>query len=99
MATALIAFSAAVAQAEAEIKAFLKQRMYRHPRVMRVMGEAETDPVRPVRAVSEDAGDLPAGMAAAGGERRDRDGAGPADRQFHRRDDRPLRHDRASAAF
>jgi dGTPase len=37
----LIAFSAAVAQAEAEIKAFLKLRMYRHPRVMRVMGDAE----------------------------------------------------------
>jgi dGTPase len=28
-------------QAEAGIKAFLKQRMYRHPRVMRVMGDAE----------------------------------------------------------
>ena len=26
---------------EAAIKAFLKQHMYRHPRVMRVMGEAE----------------------------------------------------------
>jgi len=37
----LIAFPAGVAQAEASIKAFLKQRMYRHPRVMRVMGEAE----------------------------------------------------------
>jgi dGTPase len=37
----LIAFSLRVAQAEAEIKAFLKQRMYRHPRVMRVMGDAE----------------------------------------------------------
>ena len=37
----LIAFPAAVAQAEAEIKAFLKLRMYRHERVMRVMGEAE----------------------------------------------------------
>jgi dGTPase len=37
----LIAFSPRVALAEAEIKAFLKQRMYRHPRVMRVMGEAE----------------------------------------------------------
>jgi dGTPase len=37
----LIAFPAAVAQAEAEIKAFLKLRMYRHQRVMRVMGEAE----------------------------------------------------------
>jgi dGTPase len=37
----LIAFPAAMAQAEAEIKAFLKLRMYRHPRVMRVMGDAE----------------------------------------------------------
>jgi dGTPase len=37
----LMAFPAGVAQAEAGIKAFLKQRMYRHPRVMRVMGEAE----------------------------------------------------------
>ena len=37
----LVAFPAAVAHAEAEIKAFLKLRMYRHPRVMRVMGDAE----------------------------------------------------------
>jgi dGTPase len=37
----LIAFPAGVAQAEADIKAFLKLRMYRHPRVMRVMGDAE----------------------------------------------------------
>jgi dGTPase len=37
----LIAFPPDVAQAEAAIKAFLKLRMYRHPRVMRVMGEAE----------------------------------------------------------
>jgi dGTPase len=37
----LIGFPAGVAQAEAEIKSFLKLRMYRHPRVMRVMGEAE----------------------------------------------------------
>ncbi|MDE2330394.1 MAG: deoxyguanosinetriphosphate triphosphohydrolase [Bradyrhizobium sp.] len=39
---ALVAFSPAVVQAEADIKAFLKQRMYRHSRVVRVMGEAET---------------------------------------------------------
>jgi dGTPase len=38
---AMIAFPADVAKAEAEIKAFLYQHMYRHPRVMRVMGEAE----------------------------------------------------------
>lgn len=38
---ALIAFPAAVVKAEAEIKAFLKMRMYRHERVMRVMHDAE----------------------------------------------------------
>jgi dGTPase len=37
----LIAFPPAVAAEEADIKTFLKQRMYRHDRVMRVMGEAE----------------------------------------------------------
>jgi dGTPase len=37
----LVAFAPDVAKAEAAIKAFLKQHMYRHPRVMRVMGEAE----------------------------------------------------------
>ncbi|XIA62961.1 deoxyguanosinetriphosphate triphosphohydrolase [Bradyrhizobium sp. TZ2] len=37
----LVAFPTDVAQEEAEIKAFLKLRMYRHTRVMRVMGEAE----------------------------------------------------------
>jgi dGTPase len=37
----LIAFPAEIAQAETEIKSFLRDRMYRHPRVMRVMGEAE----------------------------------------------------------
>jgi len=37
----LIAFSPDIADAEAGIKGFLRQRMYRHPRVMRVMAEAE----------------------------------------------------------
>jgi len=37
----LITFPADVAQAETEIKSFLRLGMYRHPRVMRVMGEAE----------------------------------------------------------
>jgi dGTPase len=37
----LITFPPDAARAEAEIKAFLKLRMYRHERVMRVMGEAE----------------------------------------------------------
>ncbi|MBS0532345.1 MAG: deoxyguanosinetriphosphate triphosphohydrolase, partial [Proteobacteria bacterium] len=39
---ALIAFPADVAEAEAGIKAFLRKHMYRHLRVMRVMGDAET---------------------------------------------------------
>jgi len=38
---AMISFPAGVRQAEADIKAFLKLRMYRHDRVMRVMGDAE----------------------------------------------------------
>ena len=38
---ALIAFAPDVAQQEAEIKAFLREHMYRHSRVMRVMGDAE----------------------------------------------------------
>jgi dGTPase len=38
---ALIAFPSEVAEAEAGIKTFLNQRMYRHARVMRVMGDAE----------------------------------------------------------
>ncbi len=37
----MVAFPPQVAAEEAAIKAFLKQRMYRHARVMRVMGEAE----------------------------------------------------------
>jgi len=39
--TALIGFPTETRRAEAEIKAFLKTRMYRHQRVMRVMGDAE----------------------------------------------------------
>jgi dGTPase len=37
----VIAFSPQMAQADADIKGFLRPRMYRHDRVMRVMGEAE----------------------------------------------------------
>ena len=56
----LIAFSAPVAQAEAEIKAFLKQRMYRHARVMRVMGDAETIVSDLFARYLKTPGDLPA---------------------------------------
>jgi dGTPase len=38
---AVIAFSPAMAAADRTIKEFLFPRMYRHPRIMRIMGEAE----------------------------------------------------------
>jgi len=56
----LIAFPPAVAQAEAEIKAFLKLRMYRHKRVMRVMGEAEQILFDLFARYQKTPGDLPA---------------------------------------
>jgi dGTPase len=37
----LVAFSPAMQQADAAVKGFLRPRMYRHAKVMRVMGEAE----------------------------------------------------------
>jgi dGTPase len=37
----VIAFSPAIDQSDKEIKGFLYPRMYRHDRVMRVMGDAE----------------------------------------------------------
>jgi len=37
----LVGFSPAMVQADADIKGFLRPRMYRHERVMRVMGDAE----------------------------------------------------------
>jgi len=39
---AVVGFSRAMAQADKDIKGFLYPRMYRHARVMRVMGDAET---------------------------------------------------------
>jgi dGTPase len=56
----LIAFPAGVAQAEAEIKSFLKIRMYRHERVMRVMGEAEQILFNLFARYQSHPGDLPA---------------------------------------
>jgi dGTPase len=38
---AVVAFSPAMAEADRAIKAFLFPRMYRHPRIMRIMGDAE----------------------------------------------------------
>jgi dGTPase len=56
----LIAFPAGVAQAEADIKSFLKLRMYRHPRVMRVMGDAEQILFDLFARYQRKPGDLPA---------------------------------------
>ena len=55
----LIAFSPEVAEAEACIKSFLKQRMYRHDRVMRVMGEAEQIVFDLFERYQENPSDLP----------------------------------------
>jgi dGTPase len=63
----LIAFPAGVAEAEAGIKAFLKQRMYRHPRVMRVMGEAEHILFDLFARYQKVPGDLPAEWLPHGG--------------------------------
>jgi dGTPase len=58
--TQLIAFSPDVAEAEGGIKAFLKQRMYRHKWVMRVMGEAEGIVVDLFTRYHQNPSDLPA---------------------------------------
>ncbi len=63
-------------------------------------GRRRKDPVRPLRALSEDAGRSAGGMAAAGGRPgRERNRTGAADRQLHRRNDRPFCPDGTSAAF
>jgi dGTPase len=64
----LIAFPAGVAQAEADIKAFLKLRMYRHDRVMRVMGEAESILFDLFARYQKTPGDLPAEWLPPDGE-------------------------------
>jgi dGTPase len=56
----LVAFPPEVVHEEAEIKAFLKQRMYRHTRVMRVMGEAEGIVFDLFARYQRSPGDLPA---------------------------------------
>lgn len=55
----LIAFSAEVAEAEAGIKAFLEERMYRHSRVMRVMKDAEQIILDLFARYQESSGNLP----------------------------------------
>jgi dGTPase len=64
----LIAFPTEAAQAEAEIKSFLKVRMYRHPRVMRVMGEAEQILFDLFARYQKTPGDLPAEWLPSSGQ-------------------------------
>jgi dGTPase len=64
---ALIAFSAVIAKQEAEIKSFLKLRMYRHTRVMRVMGEAEQIVFDLFARYQRTPGDLPVEWLRHGG--------------------------------
>jgi dGTPase len=54
------AFSTAMAEADRAIKGFLYSRMYRHHRVMRIMGEAETVLSDLFWRYAEQPGDLPA---------------------------------------
>jgi dGTPase len=54
------AFSAAMVEADSAIKAFLYSRMYRHHRVTRIMGEAETVLSDLFWRYAEHPGDLPA---------------------------------------
>jgi dGTPase len=55
----MIAFPAGVAEVEGAIKAFLYQHMYRHKRVMRVMGEAEEIVSELFARYRQSPGDLP----------------------------------------
>jgi dGTPase len=55
----VIAFSPAMAAADADIKAFLLPRMYRHERVMRVMRDAEAVVADLFQVYSQDPGKLP----------------------------------------
>jgi len=70
---ALIAFPPDAAGAEARIKAFLKRHMYRHPRVMRVMGDAETIVWDLFARYRDDPAALPAEWLPEGGESRESD--------------------------
>ncbi|MPZ40260.1 MAG: deoxyguanosinetriphosphate triphosphohydrolase [Rhizobiales bacterium] len=59
------AFSSAMAEADRAIKGFLHPRMYRHHRVMRIMGEAETVLYDLFWRYAEHPGDLPADWSHA----------------------------------
>jgi dGTPase len=56
----VVGFSAAMAEADRAIKDFLYPRLYRHARIMRIMGEAEEVVRRLFAHYVEAPGDLPA---------------------------------------
>ena len=65
---ALVGFSPEVSKAEGAIKAFLKERMYRHTRVMRIMNDAEAIVRDLFGHYQKHAGDLPDGWLAGCGD-------------------------------
>ncbi|MBM3530632.1 MAG: deoxyguanosinetriphosphate triphosphohydrolase [Alphaproteobacteria bacterium] len=56
---AVVAFSPAMAAADRAIKDFLYPRLYRHPRIMRIMGDAEAVVARLFGHFSSQPGDMP----------------------------------------
>jgi dGTPase len=56
---AVVAFSPPMAEADRAVKAFLFPRMYRHPRIVRVMSEAEAVVGNLLRRYTEDPRELP----------------------------------------
>jgi dGTPase len=55
----VVGFSAAMAQADGAIKGFLYPRLYRHPRIMKIMGEAEEVVANLFRRYLDRPSDLP----------------------------------------
>ena len=62
----IVGFSAAMAKADRAIKDFLYPRLYRHARIVRIMGEAEEVVRRLFAHYVDTPGDLPAGLARTG---------------------------------
>src|SRR5258705_8118488 len=85
----MVAFPAGVAEVEAEIKAFLYHHMYRHPRVMRVMGEAEQIVSDLFARYQSSPGDLPSEWLEGTGGETGAERAPPVG-QFIARIDRPF---------
>ena len=94
--TAAVAFSPAMAAADRTIKSFTCPHLYRHPRIIRIMGEAEAVVRSLFERYQRDPQELPSAspVGIVG-----HVSAGPRDCRFHRRDDRSLRAFRAYEAL